>query len=686
MTFKLPAFLLLCCALPCFAQTVAPSTAEVPTEPIKPVSFDLSAIDKTADPCTDFYKYACGNWKKNNPIPDDQVYYGRFDQLNEHTLYLLYQQLTAAAAAPQTPMQKQYGDYFAACMNKPLADELGTKPVQPILQAIAAWQSRAGFATFMGSMEKKYAIGFFFDFGNEQDQKDSTKQIGAIDQGGLSLPDRDYYLQTDDRMKTIREQYVAHMTKMFILFGDTPARAKVEAANVLTVETALAKGSMPRADHRDPKNIYHVMTIADLQKLTPLFDWKVYLADKQESSLQTLDVVTPGFFKTVNAELSDESLPALRSYLRWHVMHRYAASLSAPIATENFNFFAATLAGQKQQTPRWKRCTNRTDEALGEAVSQDWVKVNFPPTAKDNMEKLIATLEAALGKDIQSLDWMDDATRAEAEKKLAAFREKVGYPSHWRDYSKLIVHRDDPIGNLQRSAAFEDRWDLDHIGRPVDEQEWLMTPPTVNAYYDPPMNDINFPAGILQPPFFDYKADPAQNYGSIGVIIGHEMTHGFDDQGSQYDGQGNVREWWSADDRKKFTALTDCEVKEYGSFEAAPGQKLDGKLTLGENTADNGGLRIAYAALMQTLADEGGDAANRTVDGYTEEQRYFLSFGQTWCEDIREQFVRVLAKSDPHSPGYWRVNGSVQNFPEFGKAFGCKVGQPMMPVNACRVW
>jgi len=653
---------------------------------VKPISLDLSGVDTTADPCTNFYQYACGNWMKNNPLPNDQSDYGSFDQLAEYNRYLLYQQLTAAAAAPKSPLEKQYGDYFAACMDESLADKLGTKPIAPALQAIAAWNDRKHFATFMGEMEKKYSIGFFFTFGYDQDEKDSTKQIGEIDQAGLALPDRDYYLQSDSRMKAIRAKYLVHMEKMFVLFGDTPARAKEEAADVLAVETALAQGSMPLADQRDPVNVYHVMTIAELQKLTPAFDWTVYLANKKESSLPTLNVAMPDFLSAVNNELQDADTAALRSYMRWQVIHRFARSLSAPIAAENFDFFGKTLSGQKEQTPRWKRCTAATDRALGEAVGQDWVKMYFPPSSKDSMEKLVANLEAALAQDIQSLDWMDDATRAAAEKKLAAFRQKIGYPAKWRDYSKLTVHRNDPIGNIQRYSAFNDRWSLDHIGKPVDETEWDMTPPTVNADYNPAMNDINFPAGILQPPFFDFNADPAVNYGAIGVVIGHEMTHGFDDQGSQYDGQGNVREWWTAEDRKKFEARTDCEVKEYGNFEAAPGQKLDGRLTLGENTADNGGLRIAYAALMQVLAEQGGDAATRKIDGYTPSQRYFLSFAHVWCENIRDEEARVQAKSDPHSTGQWRVNGTVQNFSEFGKAFGCKVGQPMMPVNSCRVW
>ncbi|WP_263411390.1 M13 family metallopeptidase [Terriglobus tenax] len=681
MRLTLLASALLLGALPAFAQVSAPTA-----EPKQPISFDLSGIDKTADPCTDFYQYACGNWKKNNPIPNDQTRWGRFNELAERNNYLLYQQLKAAAEAPKTPLQKKYGDYFAACMDKPLADKLGYTPLQPQFAAIDSFKDPKKFATFAGMMEDKYGVGFFFGFGSDQDQKDASQVIGAIDQGGLSLPDRDYYLQDDERMTKIRAQYLEHLTKMFTLIGDDATQAATEAKAVLAIETALAKGSMSRVDRRNPANVYHVMTIAQLQELTPSFDWKVYLAAKKESSLSTLNVASPEFFKTMNSELTTQSPAALKSYMRWHVLHRYSANLSEPIATENFNFFGASLSGQKEQTPRWKRCTSATDRALGEAVGQDWVRQYFPPSSKDSMEKLIAALEKSLGEDIKNLDWMSDATKVEAAKKLAAFRQKIGYPDTWRDYSKLATKRTDLIGNLARASAFEDRRDLDKIGKPVDEREWLMTPPTVNAYYNPSQNDINFPAGILQPPFFDAKLDPAVNFGGIGVVIGHEMTHGFDDQGSQFDDKGNVRQWWTDEDRKKFEDRTDCEVKEYDGFTVAPGQNLNGKLTLGENTADNGGLRIAYAALMSVLAQQGGDAATAQIDGYTPQQRYFLGFAQVWCENTREATARLRAKTDPHSSGQWRVNGSIQNFDEFGKAFGCKKGQPMMPVNSCRVW
>jgi putative endopeptidase len=667
------------------ASAIAEDVSGPKSAPKKPIILDLSAIDTTADPCTDFYQYACGNWKKNNPTPPDQVRWGRFNELTEYNNYLLYSELKAAAEAPKTPLQKKYGDYFAACMNADLANKQGAKPIEPALKTIADWNDKKKLATLLGVTEEKYAQGYFFGFGSGQDQKDSTKQIGELDQAGLGLPDRDYYLNPDDRSKKLREQYVAHVTKMFVLMGDAPERAVKEAQSVLTIETALAEGSMARVDRRTPANVYHIKTIAELQALTPDFDWKVYLAAKKQSGLTTVNMATPKFFEALNHQIDTADMDALKSYLRWHTIHRYAANLSDPFVEENFNFYAATLAGQKEQTPRWKRCTASTDRALGEAVGQDWVAKNFPPAAKDNMEKLVTALEKALADDIKHLDWMSEETKVEAKKKLDAFRRNIGYPEKWRDYSSVTIKRDDPISNVQQVAAFNDRRDLAKIGKPVNEKEWSMTPPTVNAYYRPSMNDINFPAGILQPPFYDFKIDPAVNFGGIGVVIGHEMTHGFDDQGSQFDPQGNVRMWWTADDRKKFDERTGCEVKEYDGFQVAPGQNLNGKLTLGENTADNGGLRIAYKALMDTLAEQNASVSEK-VDGYTPAQRFFLGFGQVWCQNQTEQSARLRAKTDPHSSGEWRANGSVQNFDEFGKAFGCKVGQPMMPTNACRVW
>jgi putative endopeptidase len=684
--------ILLLAAGTAFAQTTPAPDSAKPAPPAESKSLDLSAIDKTADPCTDFYQYSCGNWVKSNPLPGDQVRWARsFSVLGERNRYLLYEELTAAAKDPKTPLEKQYGDYFAACMNTDLVEKKGLKPLEPALKQIAALNDTHGIAALASELEAEGSPMSLFNFGVSQDDKDSTKQIAGVFQGGLSLPDRDYYLVDNPRFQKIRKEYVEHVTKMLTLAGDSPELAAKEAASVMEIETALAKSSTSRTDLRQPENRYHIYSVADFQKLTPDFDYSIYFKAVKVGHFDTLNVATPDFFKELNDLFAKEPVDAWKAYFRWHTIHASAMNLPKAFFDENFAFYGKTLAGQKEPTPRWKQCTSMTDRALGEAVGQDWVKVNFPPAAKVSMDKLVAALEKSLGDDIKTLPWMSEETKKAAEEKLALIRNKIGYPEKWRDYSALKVDRNDLIGNLHRNAAFQMAWNLGHLGKPVDEKEWGMTPPTVNAYYDPSMNDINFPAGILQPPFFDFKIDPAVNFGGIGVVIGHEMTHGFDDEGSKYDGKGNLREWQTAADRKAFTERTDCVANEYSGFEAAPAhgdvaqQKLNGKLTLGENTADNGGLRIAYMALLDTLAAEGKTIGDK-IDGYTEAQRYFLGFAQVWCQNQTEQAARQSALVDPHSPGKWRVNGSVQNYDEFGKAFGCTKGQPMYPASSCRVW
>jgi putative endopeptidase len=674
-------------APPAAASRPADTSAGAPKEPKAPQSFDLTAIDKTADPCVDFYEYACGNWKKDNPIPSDQVIWGRFNQLIERNNYLLYTELEKASnpAAQRTPLQKQYGDFFAACMNTTLTNEQGAKPIEPKLQQVAALQDKKQLAAFVADIQKNQLGNTFFDIGAQQDLKDSTKMIAGIHQGGLSLPDRDYYLETDDRMTKIRQQYTEYMITVFKLAGDTPEQAAEEAKNVLDIETALAKGSISRTELRDPEKRYHPMEVSALNGITPNFDWKLYFTSIDESQLTNLNVGMPDFFKAMDQVITSSSLPQLKSYLRLHIINGNAPWLSDNFYQAYFNLFSHELQGQDSPTPQWKRCSRLTDQNLGEAVGQDWVKQYFPPQSKADMEKLVAALKTSLAADIQTLPWMTDATKKEAEAKLELFRQKIGYPDKWKDYSSIKIDRTDLIGNLDHVATFDFNYDMDKIGKPVDEKEWGMTPPTVNAYYSSSMNDINFPAGILQPPFFDPNKDPAINFGAIGVVIGHEMTHGFDDQGSKFDGKGNLREWYTPDDRKQFVAKTDCEVSEYGNFESVPGAKLNGKLTLGENTADNGGLRIAYQALMSVMVPEGA-ATGKQIDGYTPQQRFFISYGQLWCQNSTDQVARQRVKTDPHSPGHWRVDGVVQNFDEFGKAFGCKKGQPMMPDNACRVW
>ena len=696
----LTASLLALCAPFCTAQQIAVSFAPAadtggPTAPPKkPLSMDLSAIDKTADPCVDFYQYACGNWNKDNPIPADQARWGRFNELGERNNYLLYLDLKKAADAPKSPLQKKYGDYFASCMDTAAVDKAGAKPLQPALDVIAGMKSTKDLAAVNVTLTRRFGGAELLAVYVQQDQKDSTQQILNTGQGGLSLPDRDYYLNPAPRFAKLRDQYVDNVKATFALLGDTTDQAAAESAAVMKIETALAQGSMDRVEMRDPAKRYHILTIAQVQALTPDYNWKQYLDGIGVGSAPTMNVMSPDFEKTVEAEISGESLDAWKSYLRWHAVHAAAPLLSQDFVKTSFDFFNKTLNGQEEDQPRWKRCTQLTDRALGEAVGQDWVKENFPPQAKDNMEKLVTALKTALDQDIQQLDWMSPDTKKQAELKLTAFRDKIGYPATWRDYSKLEVKRDDLLGNVERSTVFERNRNLAKLGKPVDETEWGMTPPTVNAYYSPSMNDINFPAGILQPPFYDFSKDPAVNFGGIGVVIGHEMTHGFDDQGSKFGPTGNVKynadgsigSWFTTEDQTKFKDRTECVAKEYDGFQVAPGQNLNGHLTLGENTADNGGIRIAYQALMETLKQQ-GKSTTAEMDGYTPAQRFFISFGQVWCQNQREQVAVTLAKTDPHSSGEWRVKGTVQNFEQFGKAFGCHPGQPMMPANGgCRVW
>lgn len=667
------------------ATTLADASKNVAPAAPKPIhSFDLASLDKTADPCTNFYQYACGNWKKNNPIPPDQSVWVSFAILDERNQYLLYKELKTAADAPKTPLEQQYGGYYAACMDTRAIDARGMKPLQPSFDAIAALHDKGGLAELLG--DTRYDVGGFAGFGPEPDQKDATHYIAGVYQGGLTLPDRDYYLSTDAQMQQTRTKYHEYIVTLMKLAGDTPAEAEKVAADVMRIETALAKASMPRDEMRDPDNIYHPMPVSQLEALAPAFQWKALFAAQKAPAFTRVDVAQPDFFKAMNTLIEAEPLPALQNYLRFQTLDSAATRLSTPFDDAHFNFHERVLDGQAEEQARWKRCTGSTDTALGEAVGQDWVKVNFPPEAKGNMEALVLNLKESLKQDIAGLPWMSDATKKEAELKLNQFRQKIGYPDKWRDYSAVIVHRDDWFGDSHRAAVFNNAFSLDHIGKVVDETEWGMTPPTVNAYYEGSTNDINFPAGILQPPFYQLSIDPAVNYGGIGAVIGHEMTHGFDDEGSRFDGLGNKRNWFTPEDRTKFDQRTACEVKEYGNFEPLPGQKLNGKLTLGENTADNGGVRIAYQALHTVLAKEPETQRMKKIDGYTPDQRFFISWAQIWCENKAPDLVRQAIKTDPHSPGEFRTNGVVQNFDQFGKAFGCHTGQPMMPESSCHVW
>ena len=570
-------------------------------------------------------------------------------------------------------------------------DALGAKPLQPALDAIAALGSPKDLAAYNAQQDRRRG-GAFFGVAVTQDNKDASQQVLATGQGGLTLPDRDYYLNPAPRFAKLRDDYMANVVQTFQLIGDSPDQAKAEAQSVMDIEMALAKGSLDRVAMRDPATRYHPMSVADLQAKTPNFDWKVYLDGIGVPEAKTVVVTSLPYLDAANTEIGTAGMPAIKSYLRWHAVHGSADQLSQNFQDVDFTYFHRELNGQQEPEPRWRRCTAATDRVLGEAVGQDWVKQNFPGNSKAETERLVKALEAAMAQDLQHLDWMSPATRVEARKKLDAIADKIGYPNKWRDYSTLMVSRDDFYGNNERAGAFERKRNLAKLGKPVDTMEWGMTPPTVNAYYQPSQNNINFPAGILQPPFYQASADAPVNFGGIGVVIGHEMTHGFDDQGSQYDPKGNVRDWFTAEDKAKFKERSECYAKEYDGFQVAPGQNLNGHLTLGENSADNAGIRIAYQALMQTVAEEGASKAEPGYvdgkrDGYTPQQRFFISFAQVWCNNTKEQNVINRAKTDPHSTGEWRVKGTVQNFDEFGKAFGCTVGQPMMPASGgCRTW
>jgi len=643
-----------------------------------------AALDRTADPCVDFYQFACGGWVKNNPIPSDQPIWSRFGELAERNLKVLHGILEdAAKAEKRTANEQKIGDYYASCMDEDAINKKGSAALKPEFDRINALKDKAGLPALLAHMHGQ-GIDGLFGFSSGSDFKNAKEVIAQADQAGLSLPDRDYYLKDDAKSVETRKGYVEHVTNMFKLLGDAPDKAATEAKAVMAIETALAKGSMDRVERRDPEKIYHKLSQQEWQALTPSFSVSTYLTDLRTPAVASLNVANPDFFKALDAELKSVTLDDLKTYLRWHLVHAQVQSLPKPLVDENFNFYNKTLTGAKELRARWKRCVNSTDGDLGEALGQAFVDKYYPPEAKARTLKMVGQLEAALKQDISDLPWMTEATKKQALIKLDAIQNKIGYPNPWRDYSALKIVRGDALGNSLRANEFEIRRQLNKIGTPLDKREWQMTPPTVNAYYDPSENDINFPAGILQPPFFDFKADDALNFGGMGAVIGHELTHGFDDQGRQFDAEGNLHDWWTEADGKAFKERAQCIVDEYNSFVAVDDVHVRGELTLGENTADNGGLRIAYMALMASLAQSGKQPEK--VDGFTPDQRMFLGWGQIWCQNQTDQMARLLALNNEHAPGNFRVNGVVQNMPEFQKAWGCKAGQPMVRANACHVW
>ena len=644
----------------------------------------ISALDKTADPCVDFYQFACGGWTKNNPIPPDQAIWSRFGELAERNREELRGILeNAAKATNRTPDEQKIGDYYAACMDEAAIEKKGIAVLKPMFDQIDGLQDKSGLPVLIAHLHSQ-GIGPLFSFGSGPDFKNAKLVIAQADQGGLSLPDRDYYLKDDPKSVELRKAYTEHVTQMFKLLGDSQEKAAAEAQAVMHIETALAKGSGDRVDRREPERIYHKMTVTEWQALTPSFNLTKYLTGMEAPPTTSLNVAEPNFFKALDAELASVSLDDLKTYLRWQLVTSQTESLPKVFQDEHFNFYGRTLQGAKEIRPRWKRCVAAVDGDLGEALGKVFVEKYYPPQAKAKTLEMVKQLEDALHRDIGNLPWMSETTKKQALIKLAAIQNKIGYPAKWRDYTTLKILPNDALGNSLRANAFEVRRELTKINKPLDKQEWQMTPPTVNAYYDPTQNNINFPAGILQPPFYDFKADDALNFGGMGAVIGHEMTHGFDDQGALFDPEGNLKNWWTAEDQKAFKERTQCIVDEYDQFVAIDDVHVRGKLTLGENTADNGGLRIAYMALLKSIADSGKQPGK--IDGFTPEQRFFIGWGQIWCQNQTDQMARLLALNNEHSPGNYRVNGVVKNMPEFQKAWGCKEGQPMVAQNACRVW
>lgn len=671
-----------------FAQQPAP--APVVNQPAKIYvaipGFDATSIDTSVDPCDDFYKFACGKFAANHPIPSDQPGVDQFYALFNVNTQSLNGILSKAAAggASRSADEQKIGDYYKACMNTDAIDAKGLAPVQPLLDEIDAITDKAELPALIGKLQRM-GVDVFFGYGEQQDLKDATKQIAVIAQGGLGLPEKDYYLRTGAKDETLRQQYVAHVAKMLTLAGSTPEQATRDASKIMAFETALAKGSMSVTDMRDPEKTYHLQPIATFEANLPGVDFGKFQDAIHSSRVTELNNATPQYLPVLLQQVRESDLETLKAYMRYHLLTTVAARLPKQFDAENFDFYGRKLQGQPEQAPRWKRCSNSVNAALGEALGKVYVEQYFAGDSKAKTLQMVHDIEAAMGRDIDQLTWMSNPTKMRAKEKLHLVTNKIGYPEKWRDYSKLEVKPEDPLGNSLRANAFENDRQLNKIGKPVDPLEWQMTPPTVNAYYDPSMNNINFPAGILQPAFYDPRQDDAVNYGHIGAVIGHELTHGFDDEGKKFDGKGNLNDWWTPADTKNFVSRTDCLVNEYGNFTAVDDVKVNGKLTLGENTADNGGLVLAYMAYLERAKKDGIDLQAKK-DGYTSPQRFYIGYAQNWCENSRPESIRAQVLSDPHSPDHFRANGAIVNQPGFAAAFGCKKGTPMVPVNSCRVW
>jgi putative endopeptidase len=661
--------------------------------------FDISQVDKSLDPCQDFYQYACSKWNAANPVPADQVAWGTGSGLQYWNENILREALEKAAAqtSNRTDYEQKIGDYWAACMDESEIESAGTRDLKGELERIAQMTNKSQLADQVAHIHQAVPGAWQGDdnqtraallgFGQQQDFDDATKVVAAIDQGGLGLPNRDFYIKDDAKSKEIRGQYETHISKMLALSGESPEQAAADAKTIIAIETAMAQAQMDNVARRDPKNLNNKMSLEQVRTLTPSFDWKGYIkVVAAPPSSPHYIVASPQFFRGLEPLIQKHSVDDWKVYLRWHLVHGSAPYLDKAFVDENWNFYSHTLLGAKQQLPRWRRCVRAADRDLGMALGQAYVAAAFPPESKQRTVAMVHDIEHAMDQDITNIDWMQPVTKEQAKIKLKAVYDKIGYPDHWRDYSSVKVGRNSYLNNVHEATAFEFHRQLNKIGKPVDREEWTMTPPTINAYYDPQLNSINFPAGILQPPYFDSTMEDPVNYGAIGMVIGHELTHGFDDEGRKFDAQGNLRDWWTPADAKAYEQRGECIANEYTEEIPEAGVKQNGHLTQGEDTADNGGLRLSFMAVNNKLQAEGKSLDATEADGWTPRQKFFVSYAYSWCEQVRPELMRTLVLTNPHSIPKYRVNNVVSNMPEFQEAFSCKKGSRMVRANQCRVW
>ena len=701
MRSKVVCFVLVCSFWPAtFAQTITAPPGNSSEQPLPALDhFDASKVDSGVDPCTDFYQYSCNRWVKDNPVPPDEIFWGAFGKLQLWNAAIVHQTVLEIAVKPEaqrTPLEQKVGDYWSACMDESQRNKTALETLRPALDRIDRMQNKGEIAEIVAELHlsvngawnpsdpETYAA--LFGFGAQPDFQDTNQVLPQFDQGGMGLPGRDFYLQTDAKSLAILKEYGAHVARTLALSGEPTAKAQTDAQAVLEMETAMAKSAMDVVKRRDPKNLDNEMGLVEVEKLAPDFDFARYLERVSAPQSSKFIVTAPDFFRGLQRLITDEPLDHWKAYLKWQLLAGSAPQMGDDFVQEDFEFVGKTLFGAQQVLPLWRRCVQAEDRDLGQALGQAYVARVFPAASKEQVRQLVQNIEAALSSDIDASDWMTPETKKQAHLKLARQIDKIGYPDHWRDYSALEIRPDNHLENVRRAAEFEFHRQLKKIGKPLDRSEWSMTPPTVNAYEDAQTNTINFPAGILEPPFFDPKQDDSVNYGAAGSVIGHETIHGFDDQGRKFDENGDLRDWWTATDAQAYDQRDDCIAEEYTEFVPEAGVQQNGHLTQGENTADNGGIYLALSALNSDLKAKGETLASKGKDGVTELQRFFLAYAGIWCSNVRPEMMRTLLLMNPHPLDKYRVNNVVSNMPEFAQAFSCHKGQPMVRKNACRVW